>query len=157
MSTSLPAPRLSTLPPPAGRYVAVLGGLAALVVGGAAFLAQVASILEEGDHFLLGTDLVKDTDRLVAAYDDSDGVTARFNKNVLRILNRDLDADFDLERWQPWRVGQDLHLDVGDVGHRVDGELPGRAHAEYAHQQDKENHQEAVADGGLDDPRDPSF
>lgn len=66
----------------------------------AAFLAQVASILEEGDHFLLGTDLVKDVDRLVAAYDDGDGVTAAFNKNVLRILNRDLDADFDLARWR---------------------------------------------------------
>jgi dimethylhistidine N-methyltransferase len=47
------------------------------------------------DHLLLGTDLVKDPDRLVAAYDDSAGVTAAFNRNVLVVLNRELGADFD--------------------------------------------------------------
>jgi L-histidine N-alpha-methyltransferase len=46
---------------------------------------------------LLGTDLVKDTDRLVRAYDDSAGVTAAFNRNVLAVVNRELDADFDLD------------------------------------------------------------
>lgn len=65
-----------------------------------AFLAQIRSILEAGDTFLLGTDLVKDPDRLVAAYDDAQGVTAAFNSNLLRILNRELDADFDLDRWR---------------------------------------------------------
>ncbi|MGV0802149.1 L-histidine N(alpha)-methyltransferase, partial [Mycolicibacterium elephantis] len=49
-----------------------------------------------GDSLLLGTDLVKDTERLVRAYDDSAGVTARFNRNVLAVINRELDADFDL-------------------------------------------------------------
>jgi L-histidine N-alpha-methyltransferase len=49
----------------------------------------------DGDAFLLGTDLVKDPARLVAAYDDERGVTAEFNKNVLRVLDRDLGADFD--------------------------------------------------------------
>jgi L-histidine N-alpha-methyltransferase len=47
------------------------------------------------DAFLLGTDLDKDVDRLLAAYDDSRGVTARFNLNVLAVLNRALGADFD--------------------------------------------------------------
>jgi L-histidine N-alpha-methyltransferase len=51
-----------------------------------------------GDTFLIGTDLVKDPARLVAAYDDGAGVTAAFNKNVLRVLNRSLQADFD-EDW----------------------------------------------------------
>jgi L-histidine N-alpha-methyltransferase len=49
-----------------------------------------------GAALLLGTDLVKDADRLVAAYDDSAGVTAAFNRNLLTVLNRELGADFDL-------------------------------------------------------------
>ena len=53
------------------------------------------STLTDGDAFLLGTDLVKDPSRLVAAYDDAQGVTARFNANVLHVLNRSLGADFD--------------------------------------------------------------
>ena len=54
-------------------------------------------MLDPGDWFLLGTDLVKDTDRLVRAYDDSAGVTAAFNKNVLAVVNRELKADVDLD------------------------------------------------------------
>ncbi len=82
----------------------------------AAFLAQVRSILQAGDTFLLGTDLVKDPDRLVAAYDDDRGVTAEFNTNLLRILNRELDADFDLDRWRHravWNAAEEwieMHL-----------------------------------------------
>lgn len=63
----------------------------------AEFLAALSENLEPGDGLLLGTDLVKDVDRLVRAYDDSAGVTARFNKNVLAVVNRELDADFDLD------------------------------------------------------------
>lgn len=90
----------------------------------AAFLQQVRSILEPGDHFLLGTDLVKDPGRLVAAYDDADGVTAAFNKNLLRVLNRELDADFDLDRWRHravWNEREEwieMHL-VSDVDQTV--------------------------------------
>ena len=67
--------------------------------------------LAPGDALLLGTDLVKDVDRLVAAYDDAAGVTAEFNRNVLRVLNRELDADFDVDAfahvacWDPTRSG----------------------------------------------------
>ena len=61
----------------------------------AEFLAAIAAGLEPGDTFLLGTDLVKDPARLVAAYDDASGVTAAFNRNVLLVLNRELGADFD--------------------------------------------------------------
>ncbi len=63
------------------------------------FLLNVAEVLEEEDHFLLGTDLVKDPAMLEAAYDDAQGVTALFNKNVLSVLNRQLGADFDLDRF----------------------------------------------------------
>jgi L-histidine N-alpha-methyltransferase len=59
------------------------------------FLQAVHSTLGPGDAFLLGTDLVKSPERLVAAYDDAAGVTAAFDKNVLSVVNRDLGADFD--------------------------------------------------------------
>jgi L-histidine N-alpha-methyltransferase len=66
----------------------------------AAFLAALAQTLAPGDALLLGTDLVKDTGRLVRAYDDAAGVTARFNLNVLSVVNRELDADFDLAAFE---------------------------------------------------------
>ncbi|MDT4900302.1 MAG: L-histidine Nalpha-methyltransferase [Pseudonocardiales bacterium] len=64
------------------------------------FLAAVRATLTEGDCFLLGTDLVKSPDRLVNAYDDAQGVTAAFNKNVLAVVNRDLGADFDASAFE---------------------------------------------------------
>jgi L-histidine N-alpha-methyltransferase len=66
----------------------------------AAFLRRVRASLRPGDSFLLGTDLVKDVGVLVAAYDDSAGVTAAFNKNVLAVLNAELGADFDLDAFE---------------------------------------------------------
>lgn len=69
------------------------------------FLREVASVLGPDDRFLLATDLVKPVERLVAAYDDAAGVTAEFNRNLLRVLNRELGADFapsqfdHLARW----------------------------------------------------------
>jgi L-histidine N-alpha-methyltransferase len=64
------------------------------------FLSALSDTLQPGDTLLLGTDLVKDTGRLVRAYDDSAGVTARFNRNVLAVVNRELDADFDIESFE---------------------------------------------------------
>lgn len=64
------------------------------------FLAEVRGCLDLDDWFLLGTDLVKPTARLVAAYDDADGVTARFNLNCLSVMNRELGADFDPEGFE---------------------------------------------------------
>jgi L-histidine N-alpha-methyltransferase len=66
----------------------------------AAFLTQVAAALRPGDTFLLGTDLVKDATRLQRAYDDAAGVTADFNRNVLRVVNRELEANFDIDEFQ---------------------------------------------------------
>ncbi|MEU9174588.1 L-histidine N(alpha)-methyltransferase [Streptomyces sp. NPDC048420] len=87
-----------TLPEtPGPRLVAFLGGTIGnlLPVERAAFLSSVRSLLSPGDALLLGTDLVKDEDVLVRAYDDAAGVTAAFNKNVLTVVNRELGADFD--------------------------------------------------------------
>jgi L-histidine Nalpha-methyltransferase len=60
------------------------------------FLERIRALLGPRDHLLLGTDLIKDTARLEAAYNDSAGITAEFNKNVLAVLNNQLGADFDL-------------------------------------------------------------
>lgn len=71
------------------------------------FMRAVADMMEPGDGFLLGLDLVKDVDTLLAAYDDSAGVTAQFNKNILHVINRRLDAGFPVDdftysaRWDP--------------------------------------------------------
>ena len=64
------------------------------------FLAGLAAALQPGDSLLLGTDLVKDPRRLVAAYDDAAGVTAQFNRNVLAVINRELNADFDVDAFR---------------------------------------------------------
>jgi L-histidine Nalpha-methyltransferase len=66
----------------------------------ARFLDALSDTLRPGDTLLLGTDLVKDVDRLVRAYDDAAGVTALFNKNVLAVVNRELDANFDLSEFE---------------------------------------------------------
>jgi L-histidine N-alpha-methyltransferase len=63
------------------------------------FLHTVARQLAPGDAFLVGLDLVKDVSRLEAAYNDAAGVTAEFNRNILRVVNAALDADFDPEAY----------------------------------------------------------
>jgi L-histidine N-alpha-methyltransferase len=91
---------LDRVPEPEGpRIVAFLGGTIGNFPPGSRrrFLRQIARLLGPEDHLLMGTDLVKDPNVLQAAYDDSQGVTAEFNRNVLRVLNRELDADFDPE------------------------------------------------------------
>jgi len=90
---------LGELPTDGRRMVAFLGSTIGNLAPAerAAFLAELAGTLQPGDSFLLGTDLVKDPSRLVRAYDDAEGVTAEFNRNVLLVLNRELKADFDPE------------------------------------------------------------
>jgi L-histidine N-alpha-methyltransferase len=88
---------LGLLPGAPPRVVAFLGGTIGNLIPEERdkFFASVRDVLEEGEWLLLGTDLVKDPDVLVRAYDDAQGVTAEFNRNVLRVMNRELDADFD--------------------------------------------------------------
>ncbi len=93
---------LREIPMVGTRLVAFLGG----TIGNldpaerTTFLGDVAALLRPGEHLLLGTDLVKDEARLVAAYDDAAGVTAEFNRNVLSVINDALDADFDPDRFR---------------------------------------------------------
>ncbi|CAN5196095.1 L-histidine N(alpha)-methyltransferase [soil metagenome] len=92
---------LPLLPTGGRRTVALLGGTIGNFepVARGRFLAELAATLVPGDSLLLGTDLVKDVDRLVAAYDDPGGVTAEFNRNVLGVLARELDAKVDPQGW----------------------------------------------------------
>jgi L-histidine N-alpha-methyltransferase len=93
---------LGELPGGGRRMVAFLGS----TIGNyepesrAQLLADLADALVPGDALLLGTDLVKEPSRLEAAYDDPQGVTAEFNRNVLHVLNRELDADADPEAFE---------------------------------------------------------
>jgi len=100
---------LGELPVGGRRLVAFLGSTIGNLEPGprAAFLRELAATLEPGDALLLGTDLVKDPARLVAAYDDAAGVTAAFNKNVLAVVNAELGADADLDAFD--------HLAVWDA------------------------------------------
>jgi L-histidine N-alpha-methyltransferase len=93
------------------------------------FFIQLGKVMVMNDRLLLGTDLVKDRTRLVNAYDDKAGVTAEFNRNVLHVLNRELGADFDPQRFEHvarWNEGdqriemwlrssQDQQIHVADL------------------------------------------
>jgi L-histidine N-alpha-methyltransferase len=93
---------LGQIPADGRRMIAFLGG----TIGNldpaqrSRFLAELNGTMSDGDSLLIGTDLVKDRKRLVAAYDDAAGVTADFNRNVLRVLNEQLGGDFDPDRFR---------------------------------------------------------
>ena len=93
---------LSEIPDGGRRLFVFLGSTIGNLTAGprAEFLAALAAVMRPGDSLLLGTDLVKDAGRLVRAYDDAAGVTAQFNRNVLAVINRELDADFDVDAYR---------------------------------------------------------
>jgi len=118
---------LARLPVGGTRMVAFLGG----TIGNfyqeerRAFLGALADVLEPGDSILLGVDLIKPIERILSAYDDSEGVTDAFIRNSLTVINRELDADFD--------VGNFEYVPLWDAReHRVDMRLracePERTH-----------------------------
>jgi L-histidine N-alpha-methyltransferase len=93
---------LGEIPTDGRRMIAFLGG----TIGNldpaqrARFLFDLNCTMSSDDFLLLGTDLVKDRARLIAAYDDSAGVTAAFNRNVLHVLNQQLGGNFDPDRFR---------------------------------------------------------
>ena len=109
---------LSRLPQGGTRLVAFLGG----TIGNfyqeerRAFLGALADVLDPGDWVLLGLDLIKPIDRIMAAYHDRDGVTDAFIRNALVSINRDLDADFDVGNFEYVPLWDDRE-------HRVDMRL----------------------------------
>jgi L-histidine N-alpha-methyltransferase len=102
---------LEDIPAGGRRLIAFLGG----TIGNfepderTRFLSDLATTMRPGDSFLLGTDLVKDRARLIAAYDDARGVTAAFNRNVLHVLNRELGAAFDPHAFEHVALWDDEH------------------------------------------------
>ena len=116
---------LAQLPQGGRRMVAFLGG----TIGNLyqeerrAFLGALADVLQPGDSVLLGTDLVKSADRLIAAYNDDAGVTEQFLLNSLRVLNRELGADFDVEGFS-YIPFWDAHMERMDL--RLRSEMPQR-------------------------------
>jgi dimethylhistidine N-methyltransferase len=80
------------------------------------FLSSASALLGEGAYLLIGADLVKDPQVLIDAYDDAQGVTAAFNKNLLARINRELDGGFDLDafaheaRWNAAQSRIEMHL-----------------------------------------------
>lgn len=102
---------LDALPTPGTRLVAFLGSTLGNFppAARATFLGDLARGMAGGETLLLGLDLVKDPERLVAAYDDADGVTAAFNRNVLHVLNRELDADFDVHAFEHVAIWDSEH------------------------------------------------
>ena len=127
---------LDLLPSAGPRLIAFLGGTIGNLMPAerASFLADLRATMGPEDRLLLGTDLVKDPGRLVRAYDDASGVTAAFNRNVLRVINGELSADFDpdafahVARWDAeaeWiemrlRSARDQRVHVGDLDLDVD-------------------------------------
>jgi L-histidine N-alpha-methyltransferase len=109
---------LDHLPTGGRRLVAFLGGTIGNFTPAQRrrFYRDLVATLRPGDSLLLGTDLVKDVDRLVAAYDDPGGVTAAFNRNVLAVINREMGADFAPDRFDHearWNGAQhwiEMHL-----------------------------------------------
>ncbi|HEY0950971.1 L-histidine N(alpha)-methyltransferase [Nocardioides sp.] len=88
-----------------------------------AFLGALGDSLDSGEWLLLGVDLVKDADRLVAAYDDAAGVTEEFVRNAVRVLNRELDADFDADGFS-YAPLWDARMERMDL--RLRAEMPQR-------------------------------
>ena len=93
---------LGAIPSAGRRMIAFLGSTIGNLepTARSQLLSQVRAALHLGDTFLLGTDLVKDTGRLLRAYNDAAGVTAEFNRNVLRVINKELSADFDVDEFE---------------------------------------------------------
>ena len=118
------------------RIVALLGGTIGNFPPGTRrrLLRSLGTLLGPDDRLLLGTDLVKDPTVIEAAYDDAEGVTAEFNRNVLHVINRELDADFMPEQFDhiaffdrrnEWiemrlRSQRPCSVLIGDLGLRVD-------------------------------------
>lgn len=110
--------------------------------------------------FVLGVDLRKDEDVLVRAYDDAEGVTAAFNKNLLRRMNTELGADFDLDRfghearWNEACSRIEMHLvstcdqSVRVAGHRIDFARGESIHTESSHKYSVDGFREMAATAG---------
>jgi L-histidine N-alpha-methyltransferase len=130
----------------------------------ATFLATLRGQLAVGDHFLLGVDLVKPVAVLEAAYNDRQGLTAAFNRNILRVINRELAADFALEGFEHLaffnrtlsqiemhlraRQGHEVTLDA--LGLRVTFTAGETIHTEISRKFTRDEAEDMLAAGGFE-------
>jgi L-histidine Nalpha-methyltransferase len=158
--------QLDRLPTGGRRLVVFLGGTIGnlLTVERAEFLTSMRAALEAGDWLLIGTDLVKDPAVMVPAYDDAAGVTADFNRNVLRVINRELGADFAPESyehlavWNPdeeriemrLRAASDHVVDIAGLGLRVPFEAGEQVRTEISTKFRQERMRDELAAAGLE-------
>lgn len=128
----------------------------------AGFLGRMRSIVGSDGVVLVGVDLIKPVARLLAAYDDAEGVTAQFNRNVLHRLRRELGAHIDVDAFDhEARFNEDykrieMHLvaryrtriDIGE--HRFDLEPGESIHTENSHKYSQKNFRALAARAGLE-------
>ncbi len=105
---------LDEIPTDGRRLVAFLGGTLGNLEPTARheLLTDLEASMDRDDRLLLGVELVKDPARLMAAYDDAAGITAEFNRNVLAVINAELDADFDLSAFDHVAVWNEAHARI---------------------------------------------
>ena len=120
-------------------------------------------MLESDDHFLLGVDLVKDIPTMVAAYNDSAGVTTEFTRNILRVVNRELTADFDVDAFEhvahwnedlacmeAWlRATRSMTVHVRDIGLTVEVAQGEMIHTEVSCKFTRQSVETMFADAGF--------
>jgi len=159
-------PRVPASEPQAPRIVALLGGTIGNFTPGSRrrVLRDIAGLLGPQDHFLLGTDLVKDPDLIEAAYNDSAGITAEFNRNVLHVMNRELHADFDptafehvafFDREHEWiemrlRAREAMRVHVADLDLEVGFEAREEMRTEVSAKFTRERVDRELADAGME-------
>jgi L-histidine N-alpha-methyltransferase len=111
-----------------------------------AFLSEVADSIADGDVLLLGVDLVKDEPTMIAAYDDSQGLSSQFNKNILTVINSNLDGDLPLDGFdhetqffpdtgcmgQSLRANRDITATLESVGITIDFSQDEAVHTEWS-------------------------
>jgi L-histidine N-alpha-methyltransferase len=157
---------LATLPGGGTRVVAFLGSTIGNLTHAVRtrFLADLAATLAPGDMLLLGVDLVKSPERVLLAYNDPGGVTAAFSRNVLRVVNERLHADFDpdafdhVPRWDAAGECVDIRLrarsaqvvSIADLGLRVDFAAGEELHTEISAKFRRDRVSAELAESGLD-------
>ncbi len=128
------------------------------------FLRAVSQMLDEEDGLLLGVDILKDEPTLRAAYDDSAGVTAAFNKNILTVLNRELDGDLDLSGFdhvtqlntetgcmeQSLRANRDMEIRLDAIDLVVHTRAGESIHTEWSCKFTRDQVSEELAAAGLE-------
>ncbi len=128
-----------------------------------AFLKSIAGSMTAGDRFLLGIDMLKPKDILERAYNDSSGNTSEFNKNILNVLNRELDADFNLDHFNHLAVfngekdrvemylqaNRDVSIKISAPGFKVELKKGETIHTEICRKFSKDNIDQMAFNAGL--------